>query len=502
MSEISAADEQFMATVSHELRGPLHAILGLSELLMEGDLTAGDLRLAESLHREASAMRVLVDDVVAYGQFNTMAPSLTQAPLSPRSLVTSVVDRLRSTADDAGLRLLVEFDSAVPLRILGDAVRFGQVVHNLVSNALRYTTEGSVHVSLTAHGDTLLLKVRDTGHGISSTDVERIFEPFVRVGDTSVSGTGLGLAVVRRISEVMEGTLSVDSTVGVGTTFHFSFPCQPVADEVADDTDQDSASHGTVLVVEDSEINRTLATKQLEMLGLSAIAVESGEAALDFFESQHVDLVLMDWNLPGISGLETATAIRARELVAPSVPIIAMTANVLAGDRDACLAAGMNDHLGKPVSLADMRRMMEIWLVNNDAGDATSGHGPAATRADIGAGTSETTTASVQSAIGQLIEDLGDIDTVRIVVETYLAELSSRTTALLNPDPNMAEDARRAAHTLRSTSALLGAETLAGLCLEFEKTNDPDAKLRGRIADEINAVTALFTDIIELGVAA
>ena len=197
----STHDELFMATISHELRGPLHAILGLSEVLLASDLTEGDARLAAALHREASAMRVLVDDVVAYGQFSSTAPTLKEAPFAPRMLVTSIVDRLRSSAEESGLRLLVEFDPAVPLRVLGDAVRFGQVVDNLVGNAIRYTEVGSVQVVLAADADTLSVQVRDTGVGINPNDLERIFDPFVRVGNSAVRGTGLGLAVVQRISE-------------------------------------------------------------------------------------------------------------------------------------------------------------------------------------------------------------------------------------------------------------------------------------------------------------
>lgn len=485
----SSQDEQFMATVSHELRGPLHAILGLSEVLLNSDLSEGDLRLAEALHREASSMRVLVDDVVAYGQFSSTTPTLAEAPFAPRSVVTSTVDRLRSKAEDAGLRLLVEFDAAVPLRVMGDAVRFGQVVDNLVGNAIRYTEVGSVQVILAADAETLSVQVRDTGVGMAPADLERIFEPFVRVGDSAVRGTGLGLAVVQRISEVMQGTVAVDSTEGVGTTFLFSIPCRPVDESTVDRVEQLDSARGTVLVVEDSEINRTLALKQLEILGLSAVAVESGEEALDLLEPDSVDLILMDWNLPGISGLETAIAIREQGLIADPVPIVAMTANVLAGDREACLAAGMNDHLGKPVSLDDMRQMMNRWLT--DSGAEAGGTAP------------EVSDGSINSAIDRLVDDLGDIETVRVVVETYLGELSSRTADLFETnDGSTGEAARRAAHTLRSTSALLGANKLADLCLEFEQAEEVDEVLRGRLANEIEAVEQQFTQLLESGVAA
>ena len=144
----SSSDETFMAAVSHELRGPLHAFLGLSELLLNSDLSDDDRRIAQSLYDEAASMRVLVDDVITYGEFSSTTPTLDEEPFAPRTLVTSIADRLRPKAEEAGLRLLVDFASDVPLRVMGDSVRFGQVVHNLISNAIRYTQIGSIQVTL------------------------------------------------------------------------------------------------------------------------------------------------------------------------------------------------------------------------------------------------------------------------------------------------------------------------------------------------------------------
>ncbi len=495
MSEtMGSNDEHFMATVSHELRGPLHAILGLSELLVNSDLSTSDSQLAQALYDEASAMRVLVDDVIEYGRFNSTAPTLSDQPFAPRTLVTSIVDRLRHVAEEAGLRLLVEFDSAVPLRVLGDEVRFGQVVHNLVSNAIRYTEVGSVQVILAGDDQTLSLQVRDTGVGMSDEEIDTIFEPFVRAGSRRVRGTGLGLAIVKRIAEVMEGSIAVDSTPGVGSTFLFSIPSRPVIEKSVEPAAITHSADGTILIVEDNEVNRTLAVKQLELIGLGSVTAESGEIALRVLEEIDVDLVLMDWNLPGISGLETAREIRSEGLVDEHIPIIAMTANVLAGDRAACLEAGMNDHLSKPVSLDDMRNMMQRWLSISepiaDAGNANDLDGTLESEA------------AIRHAIDNLVADLGDVDTVRVVVETYLGELASRARLLANADPASGEEARRAAHTLRSTSALIGADSLARLCLEFEEAEPPDQQLRERLTTEIAAVEEQLSELLRMGIAA
>ena len=221
------------------------------------------------------------------------------------------------------------------------------------------------------------------------------------------------------------------------------------------------------------------------------MAVESGERALEFLEHESVDLVLMDWNLPGANGIETTRDIRAQGLLSPNVPIIAMTANVLAGDRVACLAAGMNDHLGKPVSLDDMRSMMTRWLGHDDA--PVSGGAPEARSSGD----------TMHEAIESLIEDLGDADTVRVVLETYLAELGSRAALLVSPSGNeTTEEARRAAHTLKSTSALIGADRLAQLCAEFEKADDPSEELLARLTKEISHVELQLHDRLEMGIAA
>ena len=350
-----------------------------------------------------------------------------------------------------------------------------------------------MQVTLASDATNLSVRVRDSGVGIEPANLEAIFEPFVRVGGTRVQGTGLGLAIVRRLAEAMNGTISVDSTVGVGSTFVFSFPCAPAQAKDVERLAATANATGTVLIVEDSEINRTLALSQLELLGLGAAAVESGERALEFLETESVDLVLMDWNLPGANGIEVTKAIRSQELLPPDVPIIAMTANVLAGDRIACLDAGMNDHLAKPVSLADMRAMMTRWLGHDDRIVAPVELGPVSGGAD----------GTMHDAIAALIDDLGDADTVRVLIETFLSELGSRA-ELLVADSRLhsTEDSRRAAHTLKSTSALIGAERLAGLCAEFEEADNPSETLRARLTKEIAHVKTQLQTELESGIAA
>ena len=389
---------------------------------------------------------------------------------------------------------MVEFDSSVPLRVLGNEVRYGQVVQNLVSNAIRYTDSGSVQVTVAADDQTLSLRVVDTGVGIAADELDTVFDPFVRVGSRNVRGTGLGLAIVQQLADVMDGSIVAESTLGVGSTFLFTIPCLPADDAPSEIVEHGLATQGTVLVVEDNEVNRTLAVKQLELIGLGTVTADSGDAALSYLESNTPDLILMDWNMPGISGLDAAQKIRERQLVPEEVPIVAMTANVLAGDRAACLAAGMNDHLAKPVSLDDMRSMMERWLAIREDADPSSE--PVQTEGEADPAK------EIRAGVEALLDDLGEVETVRVVIETYLDELSSRAQLLTATPLASPDEARRAAHTLRSTSALIGADRLAELCSEFEAAESPDQTLCERISDEIAVVEQQLTRLLDVGVAA
>ncbi|NNF87726.1 MAG: response regulator [Acidimicrobiia bacterium] len=464
-------DLRFVAAVSHELRSPLHAVLGLSELLAGAELPPRELALADAIRQEAESMRVLVDDLLDLAKLNSHSIELRHEAHSPMRLVSGIVEAHRRDAAAKDLVLLFDSDAGVPRQVLGDQLRFGQVVRNLISNAIRYTDVGSVQVHLELTTDQLLcVSVSDTGIGIPPDRLEHVFDPFVRVHEKRAGGTGLGLAISRRLATALGGALDVTSTEGGGSTFVFTAPYEETRESRTSQISRlPSTQTGSVLVVEDSEVNRMLATSQLTSLGVEPIVVATAEDAYEHLSLHAVDVILMDWNLPGDDGLEATRRIRAEGLTAATTPIIAMTANALSGDRERCLEAGMTDFLAKPVGIDDLRIALEGHL-------------------DVGVVASAST--DELEALGR---ELGDPLIVNAIVSTFLDELSERRKALVGPD---AEESRRAAHTLKSTSSLLGEHLLSELCEQYEKVPLPAKDLLGRIDGEIEVVEVRFREYV------
>jgi CheY-like chemotaxis protein/HPt (histidine-containing phosphotransfer) domain-containing protein len=343
---------------------------------------------------------------------------------------------------------------------MGDAVRVRQVLVNLASNAIKYTDQGSVSIHLSVDTSTRLISatVTDSGLGIDPARLDSLFEPFVQVrGSDRAKGTGLGLAICERLTSLMGGSLTVDSTPDCGSSFEFSFPWVDVVLGTASESahDDDHSGSGHVLVVEDSPVNQLLAKSQLERLGYRCSIASNGEEALEMLSTDAFDLVLMDWHMPGIDGLETTRRYRATESRWDHTPIVAMTAAALQGDRESCLAAGMDDFLPKPVSIRALGTMLERWVERTEVAQDTT-HVPVD-----------------GSVLRAMVADLGDASTVISVAQTFLLELPARRDTIVNGLTNHElADARRAAHTLRSTSAMLGARSLEAICRSIESIDE------------------------------
>ncbi len=452
--ERDAAALRLVATVSHELRGPLHAVLGLSELLRDRIDDVESERLLRAVRREAEAMGVIISDLLDYSRAESGEIALTRTSFSPAQAIHEVVESTRQAAARKGLAVTLIVQPDVHRWVAGDAVRYRQVVRNLLTNAVRYTDHGTIHVTVSLSAPDpayLVCEVADTGIGIPIESQASIFEPFVRAHGNRQGGTGLGLAVSARLAELLGGHIAVESEAGSGSVFRFTAHLPETSERPPRrrDTLVDSGKSGRVLVVEDSQVNRMLAAGQLEQLGWEAVLAETGEEAVEIFATDEFVAVLMDWNLPGIDGLEATLRIRQSGHLGAHVPVIAMTANALAGDRDRCIAAGMNDFLTKPVGLDDLAAVLSRWT------DLSSP-----------SGTEPRHNRSVDDAILAALEaELGDPALVDTLVDSFVDELSDRTqTIRASVDDNDLESLRRAAHTLKSTAALVGATDLAGLC--------------------------------------
>jgi signal transduction histidine kinase/ActR/RegA family two-component response regulator len=361
--EASAAKSAFVATVSHELRTPLAGVIGMTELLLESQLSAEQHEYAEIVRSSGEGLLLVINDILDHSKIEAGKLELVERGFA-----------LPETVAEGDL----------PQWVVGDAARLRQVVINLVSNAVKFTSSGSVSVHIAAAPRVLLdpvdrvrvrIEVSDTGIGIDTQTLATLFQPFTqgeRSTATAYGGTGLGLSISARLVAMMGGTIGASSEPGQGSRFWFELPLRRA------DGSQSSAAHAhdlflvgpparsralpvaapLVLVAEDNPVNQVLAMRLLEKCGYRAEIVGNGRDAVAAVERQSYAAVLMDCQMPELDGYAATREIRSREGDSSRLPIIAMTANSMAGDREKCLDAGMDDYVSKPIDSAELREAL------------------------------------------------------------------------------------------------------------------------------------------------
>ena len=388
--QANRAKGEFLANMSHEIRTPMNAILGFAELIRDTPLTATQAEYIDTISSSGDSLLAIINDILDLSKIEAGELSLQIEVFSPAALVRKMDALFRSQCRAKGIELQIDLDPQMPAQLLGDVIRIEQVLINLVSNAIKFTSQGMVQVTIEPHQSdtsdyTIGVSVADTGIGISEEVLSRLFQPFVQA-DGSITrrfgGTGLGLAISKRLVELMGGQISVRSRPGVGSTFSCTVVCQRlVIDEPSRPIVGREGSSGSmllkqggeaisilerlrdrrVLLVEDNAVNAMLASRFLESLQMQVTLVGNGLQAVQQASAQHFDVVLMDLQMPEINGFEAAQAILA-QLGERTPPIIACSALVLDQDKQACLDAGMVDHIAKPMSRERLVETLLRWI--------------------------------------------------------------------------------------------------------------------------------------------
>ena len=367
----NVAKSQFLANMSHELRTPMNAILGMIDVALPKatDPTVQDC--LQTAKGSADLLLTLLNDLLDSAKIESGKLELESAPFSLRRMLDQITRVLAVRASEKGLCFYCRMPEETPDAVVGDRMRLQQVLLNLAGNAIKFTEHGEVEISLRAlsqDGEACLeFAVRDTGIGIPPSGLERLFQPFAQA-DASMArrfgGTGLGLSICKSLVEMMGGRIWVESEVGKGSTFYFTVRL-PLAKELPSDFEAPVAVPAVacaqlrILLVEDNPANQKLATYVLQDRGHLVEIAGDGQEAICLTEQNRYDVILMDVQMPGMNGLEATAAIRKREDGSSRVPIIAMTAHAMKGDREQCLAAGMDGYLSKPIDAHEMIALVE-----------------------------------------------------------------------------------------------------------------------------------------------
>ncbi|MBO4266598.1 MAG: response regulator [Lachnospiraceae bacterium] len=364
----------FLANMSHEIRTPMNAIIGLSELAAKEEDPDKKKQYIEQINASSNTMLVIINDILDFTQIEAGRTEIVPVRYDVKQTVREVVNVTAMGLGEKPVKMNLNVSPSIPQYLYGDSARIRQVLGNVISNAVKFTKEGSVtinldHEPLEDGQINMKIRVADTGIGIMKQDYDMIFESFSQVDskrNREAEGTGLGLAITKRLVRLMNGTIEVESEYGVGSVFKISIP-QKIADSAEEKqktkaADKLHAPSAAVLVVDDNSVNLFVAKSLLGTFGIEPTCVASGELAIKACENRSYDLILMDHMMPKMDGVEAMNIIREQFPAYRNVPVIAFTANAVEEARDLLLNAGMDDFLAKPVKGSDLEAILRKWL--------------------------------------------------------------------------------------------------------------------------------------------
>jgi signal transduction histidine kinase/DNA-binding response OmpR family regulator len=518
----SRAKSEFLANMSHEIRTPLNAVLGMTSMLLETPLSVRQRDCVETIRHSGGALLSVINDILDVSKIEAGALEIELLPFVLSDSLEDALEIVRPKAEAKGLSLVRRIGPGVPDAIASDAARLRQILVNLLDNAVKFTERGEVSLDVelvppagglagsagdpgdpgdpSGPGDTedveLRFIIRDSGIGVPPERLDRLFQPFSQADSSTTrlyGGTGLGLVISRRLAEHLGGGMWVESTPGKGSAFSFTIRCQP-AEAVPHAPTPSPAPLAAllplrILLAEDNSVNQKVALLMLERLGYRADVAADGYEALAAVLRQRYDLVLMDVHMPGMDGLEATRRIRAEAPADHQPRIVALTANVLVEYRKACLEAGMNDFLSKPMLLADLRAALL-----RSQGKETPGSQEPPPEPSAGSPSLDLARLDSLRRLGQIAGS----SVLDNIVGSFLAEAPRRLERLRQAlDKSDAQDLAFLAHSLKGSSSQLGAVRLAALSADLEERSlsselTEAAGLLDEIEQEVERVAPLL----------
>lgn len=483
------AKSDFLADMSHEIRTPINAVLGMNEMILRQSDDEQILEYSSNIKSAGNTLLSLINNILDFSKIEDGKMSLVPVEFDTAELIDALVNSVSERARAKGLELNIDVDRSVPSRLYGDDVRIGQVITNLLTNAVKYTENGSVTLRVRNNGTDgenvkLRFDVIDTGIGIKEEDLGKLFESFKRIEETRnrhIEGTGLGISIVCKLLEMMDSKLDVESRYAIGSTFGFDLklrvvdasPVGEAGSKAKNSSAKDKAEHlyapsARVLVTDDNDMNLKVATNFLKIFGITPVTCSSGAATIELIRKEKFDIVFLDHMMPEMDGIETLRKLKDESLTVGTV-MIALTANAVVGAEEQYLSAGFDGYLSKPITIEDIEKALAQYLPADIIGrnkDISNNDQNNKENKSITIDTARQIGLNVDSA---LVYSCGDEDFYLELLTDYAEQASDRCAELTSYlEAGNLKDYEILVHSVKSSSKTIGADDLSELAKLLE----------------------------------